>query len=315
MGFVPFLKKTADKVTTAKNKRLQKTKARVKKATSKVKVVTKKIKGGVKQRLSNIAKSKGFIVLAPYKQVMRAILKKRGHAVSNSASIQVVATMFNDVVIKGKAHFDYNYYNKLQHVSEVESGLAAKGLSYGLQVATGGTVSSTATVGIIQNILNWFKNIGNKKAQGQALSEEETLAAEEDEKIEAKGEIATTEDKNFFERLFDALFPKRNTQHLRRRIDARNKPVIKSNIKASSKVTAPVSTAKLPIVNSTEAVYSQLASAKVGAMQNVLGRTRGTVRAATDSVNTHPVSKKYPPNSWVQTPHGWHWANASGKLI
>jgi hypothetical protein len=297
------LKGAVNKITTAKNKAIQEVKN---------KPVVKRVVGNVKQKLANLASSKGFIVLAPYKQVMRAILKKRGHPISNSASIQQVATLFYDAVIKGKTNFNYSHYQSgLKHLSENATNLAVSGVGVGVTAATGGVIPPGVTAGIIKAILEWFKKIKDKKDQGATLAPEEKIANDADEVIEAKGEIVTTTEKSWLQRFLDSIFGGPKKESFRRRIDSRNKASVNQANKPSNIVKAPTVTYTRPLVSATEIAYSNVLKPNV--MQNLAGR--GTVRSANDIVG-NPTQSKLTPNSWFQDKGGkWHWVNNRGKIV
>lgn len=291
MGFLPNIRK---KVNKAKSK----AKTRVQKAAEKTKAVTQKLKGNVKQRMENAVKSKGFVVLTPYKPMMIKILRKRGHNITNSSSIAAVSKLFYDAVIKGKSHFDYASYNRTEH-------LAATAIIAGVSAATP----------IVLGILAWIKDIKLKKAQGQQLTEEQTIAANEDEKIEAAGDKISVDEESedgFFTRLFRALFggKKKRKENFRRRIDSRN-------VKPAKKIV----TAKTPYVNqplnATELTMSSLA-AKGGIGMNYQNFRQGVVGSANDVVNITPnlTQGKLKPNSWWLNPKTgkWNWVGANGKI-
>lgn len=304
MGFLPNIRKkikgAVNKVTTAKNNALN------------MPVITKvkaKTIGAVKSKISNAAQSKGFIVLAPYKQVMRAILKKRGHQTSNNASIKDITLLFYDAVIRGIKNFNYNHYSEYgrQHIDA--SSAIATGGSIGIAAATGGVIPPAATKGIIEAILNWFKNIGNKKAQGQPLQEEEKMAAEADQKIEEKGIAVGVDSPNFLVKLMRALFGTKK-ENFRRRIDARNKrPAMAKNMPKNSVVNTPSNLPTRPMVNATEL---GMAMTTQNAVQNyVLGHSG---MSANSLVNITPNmgELKRKPNTYYK---GKGYTDHKGVLI
>jgi len=302
MGFLPNLrkkvKKAVNKVTTVKNKVL---------TSPIVSKVKSKTVGAVKNKLINAAQSKGFIVLAPYKQVMRAILKKRGHATSNSASIKNITLLFYDAVILGRKNFNYSHYSgaRVQHVEATD--VLASGGSIALSAASGGVIPPAATKKIIEAILNWFKNIGKKKSEGQALTQEETMAEVADKEIEEKGEVVGVDRPNFFVRLMRSIFGSKK-ENFRRRIDARNRKTMVSNLPKNSTVTIPKNIPTNLPVNATELGY---AITKANTMQSFGTMSANSLVNITPNIgNTSLVKKK--PNTYYK---GKGWTDHKGRLI
>ena len=287
----------------------------IKKIKAATKKVTSAVKGKVKNKIANLAESKGYVVLTPYKPIMRLILKKRGHEVSRNASIKVVANLFNDVVIQGKNNFDYAHYANMQHVYVEATVEAAK-------LATS----------VIKQILAWFKTISDKKKLGQQLTEEERIAEEADKKVEEKGEAVTDvknedENENWFTRLINSIFGRKKSkkENFRRRISARNASapsVMRGNMPHNSIVTAQTLAVR-PLTNATELGYA-LATKKIG-LQNL--SRKGNVMSANDILNISPNNtngiaprsnkrtlQPQPSNiTWFQKGGVWYYVDARGK--
>lgn len=309
MGTLPRaffrVRKSIDKITTKKNNAIQ----------TKVVPRVNAIKGAVKNKLSNAASSKGYIVLAPYKAVMIRVLKKRGHLVSSSASIKAVANMFRDSVILGKKNFDYGFYNKMNYERQHVDAETA--------IAVGSALAPSAN-SVIESILNFISGLGKKKEQGQSLTEDETMLVNEDEKIESKGaDVVKVGGGNWFTRLLNSIFG--HKENFRRRIDSRNAP---------QKTQQRIITTQ-PIVNATELAYSNVLKSRpqsympmgVISANDLVNNTPNMVNnfAAAEhldrinrgvSVKAQSISvNALTPNTWFRDKSGnWHWVNARGKL-
>jgi hypothetical protein len=131
----------------AKVKLKTKIKTAVKKAGSQVKTAVKKVEESVKE-------AGHFVVLLPFRIPMIALLKARGVDVPLTIKTNKLVTTFNDVVIHSKSHYDYldDNYNEE---------------NFGEEIA----IDAAKT--IIGSVLEFFKKLKDKKANGEKLTAEE----------------------------------------------------------------------------------------------------------------------------------------------
>ena len=299
MGFLP--KRLIQNVTTRKNNAIQRAKSS--KLSTKISNANIKIKASAKLKMKNAIQSKGFLVLLPYKPVMIRVLKKRGHPVSNNASIKTISILFYDAIILGRKNFDYGFYNKINNEPNYQNIIGAA-------VAIGSAAAPSVQL-IVQSILDMISGIGKKKDSGQALTEDEKMLNDADEKIEAdekQGKTNSGDSKNWFQKLIDSIFGNNDKENFRRRIDSRNTPV-----KVMTK-TKPVVITQRPFANATETALVTLANAP--SANSLQSYRRAGVASANDIYNVNKVVSRYKPNIFVPTKDGkGFYTDGMGKKI
>lgn len=168
-------------------------------AVKNVKGTTKGVVGKVKGKVKVKNKLGAFAALLPLKSSMVKMLRKKGHPVSMKDSIKTVATMFNDVFIKGKQKFNYAAYRAMAHVDAAAASTAQSGGGIDAAAVAAG---APVVLDIVRSILEFFKNMKKKKDDGQPLDEVEAAGLIEAEKKAAEPK----KKKGLFNLLFGWLF-------------------------------------------------------------------------------------------------------------
>jgi len=134
-------------------------------------------KNRIKEKIKGAAQKVGYSRLLVLKPVLVAALKKKGAKVSMSTKIDVLVPMFKDIVIDKKAVLNYEDYesNNLEHVY------------------------AEAADAVVTLVLNFIKNLKEKKDRGEKLSpDEENILAGSEKVAESVKEGAKTYGKNWF---------------------------------------------------------------------------------------------------------------------
>lgn len=162
--------------TTAKNNAIQKVK---KTASNVVSNTGSSIKSGLtnaKDKVSNINLnlSLGFNALLPFKSTMLRALKRKGVAgLKDTDSIKKIALMFFNVIVSGKSSLDYAFFEQFNHAEE-DGNYTDTGSE--LITEAGESIPYLA---IITSIMNYIKNIFQKKDNGSTLNPDEAAIAED----------------------------------------------------------------------------------------------------------------------------------------
>lgn len=189
---------------------VDKAKGEIKKAKDKVKDIKKPLIKLVKKGV-DAAKGAGeealFAPLIPYTPLMRALIKKNG--AKPERQLSKLAFQFKSVVID-KERFEENFefleetpsiktFNAEEEPDEVTEETERKeldkgnvagstlgalaGASIGLPPQAGGAAGS-AIQNVIKAIVNWLRNLKNKKEAGKNLTPSEEMALKAGEKID-----------------------------------------------------------------------------------------------------------------------------------
>lgn len=141
-----------------------KIKAKLKKAVQKVKQAAKKV--------ASKTKDVAFAPILPFKGVMRKALDRKGIKYDPNSLSQIAALFVHHVVKGNYGHFNYNLlYNGPQHRMYIDGD-------------TPQNIVADVALTLVTTIINYLKNLKEKKDSGQPLT------ADEEQVLDAAGKVA-----------------------------------------------------------------------------------------------------------------------------
>lgn len=155
-------------------------KGRLKKAFKRAEEKAKKGLHNIIDTAKKAAGDIGFNALLPFRGVMVAALNKQGVPVAPKDRISKVALLFHDKVIRKKSHLDYTKYDHVDEAGNTDE--AAAGLNKSMPVSP---------TDIVKIVLDFIKNLKNKKSKGEKLTPEEEQILSASENVSAKIDAVT----------------------------------------------------------------------------------------------------------------------------
>ena len=154
-----------------------------KRMAAKYKQLTSNVSGVV----SNVTQGVSISLLAPFRYLMTKSLAKKGYIVKSLDSLSKVAVLFNDLVIMNKQHYDLRNYERynLEHADAP----AKEGIDPEVIKAIVSAFPPDQLAKLAKNVLDYIKNLINKKRNGEQLTPDEAAIVEQAENptVETEG--------------------------------------------------------------------------------------------------------------------------------